>query len=112
MIKRRAIIALLALTMVAVMSSGAIYAYFNDTETSSGNSFTAGTIDLTVDAQNPWASTEFTAENLVPGSTGFKTMLLTNAGSSPRDPDRATHEHQQRTRLHTGAGGAAGHRLG
>ncbi|OPX61814.1 MAG: hypothetical protein A4E29_00693 [Methanomassiliicoccales archaeon PtaB.Bin134] len=69
--------------MVAVMSSGALYAYFNDTETSSGNSFTAGTIDLTVDAQNPWASTEFTAENLVPGSTGFKTMLLTNAGNSP-----------------------------
>ncbi|NLT38155.1 MAG: hypothetical protein GXX95_08365 [Methanomassiliicoccus sp.] len=83
MIKRRAIIAFLALTMVAVMSSGALYAYFNDTETSSGNSFTAGTIDLTVDAQNPWAATAFTAENLVPGSTGFKTMLLTNAGNSP-----------------------------
>lgn len=83
MIKKRMTIAFLALTVVTVMSSGAIYAYFNDTETSTGNSFTAGTLDLTVNALNPWTTTEFTADNLAPGSTGFKNMLLTNEGNTP-----------------------------
>ncbi len=83
MMKRKATIAFLALITVAVMSSGAMYAYFNDTETSSGNSFTAGTLDLTVNGQETWNSTEFTLSNLVPGSSGFKTMLLTNAGNTP-----------------------------
>ena len=33
------------------------YSYFSDTETSTGNVFTAGTIDIAVDGQNPWMKT-------------------------------------------------------
>jgi spore coat-associated protein N len=81
MIKKKLAIALIAVAIVGVFSSGVIYAYFNDTETSTGNSFTAGTLDLTVNGQNPWAQTVFSATNLVPGSTGVSTMTLTNSGS-------------------------------
>ena len=69
MIKKNLAIALIAVAIVGVFSSGMIYAYFNDTETAAGNSFTAGTLDLTVNTQNPWTATAFTATNLAPGSS-------------------------------------------
>ena len=81
MIKRKIAIGLIAVAIVAVFTSGAIYAYFNDTESSSGNSFTAGTLDLTVNGQNPWAQTVFSASNLAPGASGVSTMTLANSGS-------------------------------
>ena len=39
---------------VAVLVTGATVAFFNDTETSTGNTFTAGAIDLTVDSIGAW----------------------------------------------------------
>ncbi len=39
------------IAFVAAMAIGATMAYFNDTETSAGNTFTAGTIDLKIDLQ-------------------------------------------------------------
>ncbi len=36
---------------VAVAVGGATYSFFSDTETSTGNTFTAGAIDLTVDSE-------------------------------------------------------------
>lgn len=82
MIKKRVTFAFLVLSVAAVMSSGAIYAYFNDTETSTGNSFTAGTLDLTVNALNPWTTTQFNVDNLAPGDEGYVNLLLFNNGST------------------------------
>jgi hypothetical protein len=80
MIRKRAAIAVIVLAMVAVFSSGMIYAYFDDTETSSGNSFTAGTLDLKVNTVDNPTST-FTVSNVYPGATGSVSVTLTNSGT-------------------------------
>lgn len=46
---KKLIISLSIIGVVAVVAIGGTIAYFNDTETSSGNIFTAGTLDLKVD---------------------------------------------------------------
>lgn len=80
MLRKRATIAGIVLAMAAVLSSGAIYAYFSDTETSSGNTFTAGTLDLKVNAvDNPVSS--FTVSNVYPGASGSVSVTLTNSGT-------------------------------
>ena len=81
MIKKKATIAVIVLAMVAVLSTGAIYAYFNDTETSSGNSFTAGTLDLKINGDDGGFPATFTASNLAPGSHGNVKMTVSNVGS-------------------------------
>jgi spore coat-associated protein N len=81
MIKKRAAIAVVVLAMVAVLSSGAIYAYFNDTETSAGNSFTAGTLDLKINDVDGGLPAAFTVTDVVPGSHGYKEMKVSNTGN-------------------------------
>lgn len=70
---KRILISLSIIGAVAVVATGATIAYFNDTETSTGNTFTAGGIDLTVDSfgsfrngvgipNAPWEATNLTSE--------------------------------------------------
>jgi predicted ribosomally synthesized peptide with SipW-like signal peptide len=60
------------------------YSYFSDTETSSGNVFQAGTIDLAVNNENPWTSKIFTFTDVKPSQnlTSF-TINITNVGNNP-----------------------------
>jgi len=60
------------------------YSYFSDTEKSTGNVFTAGTIDIAVDGQNPWAKT-YSAElmDVKPSETRWITFVITNPGGNP-----------------------------
>lgn len=68
------------LGIVAVVAVGATVAFFTDTETSTGNSFTAGTIDLTVvdtdqfyngEVDNSWETgLFFDFDDLKPGDWG------------------------------------------
>lgn len=48
---KRILISLSVIGLVSAVAFGATRAYFSDTETSSGNTFTAGTIDLKIDYQ-------------------------------------------------------------
>ena len=48
---KKVLISLSAIVLVAAVAIGATVAFFSDTETSTGNTFTAGAIDLTVDSQ-------------------------------------------------------------
>ena len=64
---KRILISLMSIALVGALVGGGIYAYFSDTETSTGNTFTAGTLDLEVDNENPWTSTAVTASNMEPG---------------------------------------------
>jgi len=73
---------LLVIAIAATSIGTGINAYFSDTETAAGNTFTAGSLDLEVDGQSgavvPWTS----PDNMEPGKTyftGFKT--LTNVGT-------------------------------
>lgn len=78
---KKILISLMTIAMMAALIGGGVFAYFNDVESSTGNSFTAGTLDLTVDGQNPWASTKITAANMKPGSSGAVDCTLVNAGN-------------------------------
>ena len=78
---RKILISVMIIALVGALIGAGVYAYFSDTETSTGNSFTAGTLDLTVDGANPWASTKITAANMKPGSSGVVDCTLVNAGN-------------------------------
>lgn len=47
------LLSILVISTTIALASGATYALFSDTETSSGNTFTAGTLDLKIDLQCP-----------------------------------------------------------
>ncbi len=65
--------------MTAVVA-GATRAYFSDTETSNGNTFTAGTLDLKVDSVNN-PPVKFTVSNMKPGDTQSGMWTVNNTGS-------------------------------
>ena len=46
---KQILLSILVVATLVALVSGATFAYFSDTETSSGNTFTAGTLDLTID---------------------------------------------------------------
>jgi len=72
-----------ALGTIGVASAGAgagTFALFSDTETSSGNSVQAGTLDLT-DGDGGSVSTTISDSDLVPGSTGTLSFQIENEGS-------------------------------
>lgn len=70
---KKIIISLSIIGIVSAIAIGGTMAYFNDTETSTGNTFTAGGIDLTVDSfgafrngvgipNAPWEARDLTSE--------------------------------------------------
>jgi predicted ribosomally synthesized peptide with SipW-like signal peptide len=71
---------LMVIGLVASAIGVGTYAYFSDTETSSGNTFTAGSLDLQVDIdgawKNPWVGPFFDFTNVKPGDHGEKTISL------------------------------------
>jgi len=81
---------ILGLTVVALMVMGLVgggtWAYFSDVETSAGNTFGAGTLDLTVDTENPWASVPISISNIAPGASSASTNITAkNVGSLDGD---------------------------
>ncbi|MCK4781335.1 SipW-dependent-type signal peptide-containing protein [Candidatus Parcubacteria bacterium] len=72
------IISLAIIGAVAAIAVTGTIAYFFDTETSSGNTFTAGTIDLTL---NETAGAPINLTNMAPGDTASGSMVVTNVGS-------------------------------
>jgi len=62
------------------------YSYFSDTEKSTGNVFTAGTIDIAVDGNNPWTATYSAAlSDVKPSQNRGITFVITNPGKNPVD---------------------------
>lgn len=70
----------LAIALVSTAAFGATQAYFSDTETSTGNTFAAGTLDLNLDGGNINV-TKFTITNAKPGDLGTGVWTVYNAGS-------------------------------
>jgi len=60
------------------------YSFFSDTEKSTGNVFTAGTIDIAVDGENPWI-TRYSAKltDVKPSENRWITFVITNPGGNP-----------------------------
>ena len=78
---------LLSLMTIGIVSAGvfgATKAFFTDTETSTGNTFSAGTIDIAVDGTNPWTrSTPYQFADMKPSQVEYANFVIKNVGSNP-----------------------------
>jgi len=69
---------------VASMMTIGTHSYYSDTETSVGNTFTAGTLDLNVDGQDDPNVVHITLSNMKPDDdTGYYKWILKNVGTLP-----------------------------
>jgi len=74
--------------LVIALAVGGTLAFFNDTETSEGNIFTAGTIDLEINSENPWTSTidaDWDADYKPDMTVAAALITLENIGTNPMD---------------------------
>ncbi|HDJ30461.1 MAG TPA: hypothetical protein ENF31_00645, partial [bacterium] len=83
---KKILISLSIIGIVAAIAVGGTIAYFSDTETSEGNTFTAGVIDISIDGENPWHKT-FTLADMKPCYTDYITFKIENDGSGANPVD-------------------------
>lgn len=76
---RKTLLALLGILLVAALAGAGTFAAFSDTEQSTGNTFTAGTLDLKINDSDQ--NVAFTVSNVKPGDSGTITYTFKNAGS-------------------------------
>lgn len=76
---RRLLFSMAMLGLTSALAIGATTAYFSDTESVKGNTFTAGTLDLEVD--DGVSTAKFTVANMKPGSQSIGTWKLKNTGT-------------------------------
>jgi predicted ribosomally synthesized peptide with SipW-like signal peptide len=84
---------IIGLSVTAIMLlgviGGATYAYFSDTESSTNNALTAGTLDLNIDGGNA-AVTTLSVSATAPGDSGSGSSTLANVGSMAGELDVTT----------------------
>ena len=79
---KKLFLGLITIAVVTGLMVGGALAYFNDTETSSSNTFEAGSLDLKVGGyDDPYVETLFAVTDAVPGSTGFREVTIANTGT-------------------------------
>ena len=78
---KKILLSLVTLLAVGSIAARATTAYFSDTETSTGNTFSAGSLDLTVDGKNGENVIKWTLTNLRPGNQPLGRYTLNNSGS-------------------------------
>lgn len=77
---KKILLSLTTLVAVSALVITATRAYFSDTETSTDNTFSAGSIDLNVDGANT-NSVKFTISNMKPGDQPTRNWTLSNVGT-------------------------------
>ena len=83
---KTALRSLMMLGIVAALVGGATYAVFSDTEESVGNEMIAGTIDFSVDGDNPWTdhvTWSAVLDDMKPGVIKNTDFDITNVGVNP-----------------------------
>ena len=82
---KKILASLLMIGILAAVLGGATYAVFSDTEKSVDNTMTAGTIDFSVDGENPWTSMEWSEGlgDLKPCVVRYGEFNITNVGTNP-----------------------------
>lgn len=78
---KKILISLSTIAAVAAIVIGGTVAYFSDTETSSGNTFTAGSLDLKVNDKEGSAVDKITITDAKPGDSGSYTWIAKNVGT-------------------------------
>jgi len=79
---KKILISLSVIGAVAAIAIGGTVAYFSDTETSTGNTFSTGVIDIKIDDQNPWVGS-WDIVDMKPCETGYITFNIQNPGLNP-----------------------------
>jgi predicted ribosomally synthesized peptide with SipW-like signal peptide len=77
---KKILISLTTIAVMAAMIGGGVFAYFSDTETSAGNSFTAGTLDLNLDGVDTNV-VKFSLSDVKPGDSDGGTWTVANVGN-------------------------------
>ena len=77
---KKILFSLMAMMLVIALAGAATLAYFSDTETSTGNTFAAGTLNLTVNDKDG-ENVSFNFSNLKPGSQPKATYKINNVGT-------------------------------
>ena len=68
---------------IAISFLGAgTFSYFTDMETSVGNTFASGVIDLVVDGENPLVGPQITLEDMKPCDWDYKKIILSRTAES------------------------------
>jgi len=81
---KRIIISLSIVGAVAAAVVVGTTAFFSDTETSTGNTFTAGTIDIAVNGENPWSQTgQYVFKDMKPSQVEYSNFTIKNVGTNP-----------------------------
>lgn len=78
---KKLLLSLMTVALVAAVGFGATKAFFTDTEKSVGNTFTAGTIDISVAGQNPWSKI-YPMVNDKPCETNYINFTIENVGNN------------------------------
>jgi len=84
---KKILLSVVTIGVVGAIAAGATSAYFSDTETSTGNTFTAGTLDLKLANNddttfaNGTIGTWVSPTNWAPGESLTSTIHMTNVGS-------------------------------
>lgn len=81
---KRILFSLMTIILALSLIGAGAFAIFSDTETSTGNAFTAGTLDLKVDGQDDPYVMSVTLSNMKPGDESvYYKWVLKNTGSLP-----------------------------
>src|SRR3989344_801556 len=81
---KRIFVSILTIAIVAVVGFAVTRAFFSDTEASSGNTITAGTIDISVDNENPWTASENgQITDMKPSYVRWTKHVVKNVGTNP-----------------------------
>jgi predicted ribosomally synthesized peptide with SipW-like signal peptide len=85
----------ISLSLIAIVATVAVagtVAYFSDEETSTGNVFTAGTIDIAVEGKNPWTQTAtLSVEDMKPSQHEYTEYVIHNVGTNPANIFKMVH---------------------
>jgi len=79
---KKILISLSVIGLVAAIVVGGTIAYFSDTETSVGNTFSTGVIDIKINDQNPWTGS-WDIKDMKPCETGYIVFNIQNPGLNP-----------------------------
>lgn len=80
MINKKITLSALSILVSLSLMAGATYAYFTDSATSTGNSFTAGELDINLRSDSPTQDAPFNVNGLEPGETVTRYITVTNDG--------------------------------
>ena len=80
----KVLLSVLALALVGALAGGGLFAYFSDTEVSTGNTFKAGTIEIGL-AGDIGLGVHATLVDFKPCETGYLVFTVTNEGLNPTD---------------------------